>query len=99
MQHISIDLSAGPFLQVGPPAAHWATSRDLLRVRVTGSNVRQGSVPAPAIPLVVLSSLVNIPPWSRGLPASQIGDEVLSGLGVWHKFRELVADRDVSDMC
>lgn len=43
-----------------------------------GSNVRQDSVPTPAAPLVVLSNLVNIPPWSRRLPASQVGVEVLS---------------------
>ncbi|MGW1729009.1 hypothetical protein ACWCQK_39895 [Streptomyces sp. NPDC002306] len=78
-QHVSIDLTAGPFTQVGPPAAHWATSRDL-RVRVMGSNVRQDSVPAPDALLVVLSNLVNIPPWSRGLPAARIGVEVLSDL-------------------
>lgn len=59
-QHVGIDLSTDPFLQIDPPAAHRATNRDL-RVHVMGSNVRQDSVPTPAA--LVLSNLVNIPPW------------------------------------
>ncbi len=47
-QHVSIDLSAGLFLQIGPPAAHCATSRDP-RACVIRPNVRQEPVYHPAL--------------------------------------------------
>lgn len=43
VQHVCVDLSAGPFLQVGPPVAHWATSWDL-KAGVIGAKVRQPAV-------------------------------------------------------
>lgn len=47
-QHICVDLSAGPFLQVGPPAAHWATGRDL-KASVMGAKVRQPAARLPGL--------------------------------------------------